>query len=305
VFYQLQTSYHLYFFIHMSSGDGPMDVSQEHGPQLQMELATHRAHIQLLTERLTGSEARGEHASDLRLHAADLRAQVEATKAAADSALHELRLQHTREAELLQRVVEGMQAQLRDKERVIRSKDEMVAQLVRQLADKDQVIQSKDEMVALLTRQLADKDSMVALLTRQLADKDKQLPVLFQTAVGDIQAESRALRADRDAAVATASEKQAQVMALTATVAERDRTIATHLATAAGGPVAGSVVAADNFHVGARVTSYNPFAGTRHGVIHGVTHSMGGTVVSGRWDQGDVLQVRVPDPSFAYSQIAK
>jgi chromosome segregation ATPase len=264
----------------MSSADGRADLGHEHVSQLQIDNVTQRAHIQLLTERLTGSEARGEHASDLRLHAADLRAQVEATKAAADSALHELRLQHTREAELLQRVVEGMQAQLRDKDQMIRNKD--------------QVIQSKDEMVALITRQLADKD-------RQLADKDKQLPALLQAAVGDIQAESRTLRAERDAAVATASEKQAQVVALTATIAVRDHTIATHLATAATGPVAGSVVAADNFHAGARVAGFfNPFTGTRHGVIH----SIAGAVVTGR-DQGDVMQVRVPDPRFTYSQNTK
>jgi predicted phage tail protein len=272
VFYQLQTIYHLYFFrpYSMSNAD---DISQERVSQLQTDNATQRAHIQLLTERLTNREARGEHASDLRLHAADLRAQVEATKAAADSALHELRLQHTREAELLQRVVESMQAQLRD----------------------------KDQMVAQLVRRLADKDEMVALLTRQLTEKDGQLHALLQAASGDVQAESRALRVERDAAVAArdaaVSEKKVQVAALTATLAERDRAIGAHRAA----PVAGSVVAADNFHVGARVTNYSLFSKARHGVIHSIE---AGQLAIGRWDQGDVMRVRVPDPNFAYSQVA-
>jgi septal ring factor EnvC (AmiA/AmiB activator) len=271
-------------FSHMSSGDCRADVSQEHVSQLQADNATQRAHIQLLTERLTGSEARGEHASDLRLHAADLRAQVEATKAAADSALHELRLQHTREAELLQRVVEGMQAQLRDK-------DQMVAMLVRQLADKDK------QLPALLQAAVGDIQAEVTALRATLAEKEK--------IVSDMQAE---LRAEKDAAVVAISEKESQVAALTAAVAERDRTIAAHAsggsvgpprAALALGPVANSVVSAENFHGGARVK-------LRHGPMNafspsrGVIHALAGEAVTGRWDGGLVLSIRVPDPLFTY-----
>jgi chromosome segregation ATPase len=246
-----------------------MDVSQEHGPQLQMELATHRAHIQLLTERLTGSEARGEHASDLRLHAADLRAQVEATKAAADSALHELRLQHTREAELLQRVVEGMQAQLRDKDQVIRSKDEMVAQLVRQLTDKDK------QLPALLQAAVGDIQAEVTALRAMQAEKEKT--------VGDMQAELRALRAERDAAVAAVCEKEAQVAALTATAARR------------AGPVAGSVVSVDGFLAGARVRSTAHFGGPRGALV-----SIAGNTVTARWDYGEESKIVIPTLSLTY-----
>jgi chromosome segregation ATPase len=248
--------------------------------QLQTDNATQRAHIQLLTERLTGSEARGEHASDLRLHAADLRAQVEATKAAADSALHELRLQHSREAELLQRVVEGMQAQLHDK-------DQMVAMLVRRLADKDK------QLPALLQAAVGDIQAKVTALRATLAEKEK--------AVSDMQAE---LRAEKDAAVVAISEKESQVAALTAAVAERDRTIAAHAsggnveaprAALPLGPVANSVV----FHGGARVK-------LRHGPVNafgpsrGVVHALAGETVTGRWDAGLVFSIRVPDPLFTY-----
>jgi chromosome segregation ATPase len=275
VFYQLQTSYHLYFFIHMSSGDGPMDVSQEHVPQLQTEVATQRAHIQLLTERLAGSEARGEHASDLRLHAADLRTQVEATKAAADSALHELRLQHTREAELLQRVVEGMHAQLRDKEKVIQSKDEVVAQLVRQLADKDK------QLPALLQAAVGDIQAEATALRATQAAKEK--------AVSDMQTELRALRAERDTAVAAVCEREAQVAALTATAA--DRTIEGRRA----GPVAGSVVSVDNFLAGARVRSSAHFGGPSGALV-----SIADNTVTARWDYGSEAQIVIPTLSLRY-----
>jgi hypothetical protein len=216
----------IFFPFNMPSADGRADSSHEHVLRLQMELATQRAHIQLLTERL---------------HAADLRAQVEATKAAADSALHELRLQHTREAELLQRVVEGMQAQLRD------------------------------------------KDHIVALLTRQLADKEQT--------VSDMQAEVRALRAEKDATVAAANEKQAQVAATAPVVAERRRDRTVDDETRHDAPVAGSVVSADNFHAGARVKWQ--YLGRDKNA--GIVLSLGPGSVTVRWDNGTLVRLGLPN----------
>jgi uncharacterized coiled-coil protein SlyX len=258
----------------MSNFTGDSGAASEAASQLQVEIATQRVHIQLLTERLTGSEARSEHASDLRMHVATVVAQAEAAKAAADTALHELRLQHTREAELLQRVVQGLQAQL---------------------SDKDKLLQSKDEIVT--------------LLGRQLADKDKQLPVLLHAAVGDIQAEIVALRAQlaqRDATIAARDTviaahdaairtKDAEVAALTAKLSAVDAEHGKAQPAQRPGPIAGSELALDNCFPGARVV-WLSWGGPKEGVVVAVERH--GVMVE--WSDGPRQVMGVPDRSITY-----
>jgi chromosome segregation ATPase len=168
----------------------------------------------------------------------------------------------------------------------------MVALLTRRLADKDQVIRSKDETVALLTRQLADKDTQLpALLQAAVCHVQAEVTALRATlagkdkTVGDMQAERSALRAtliERDAVL---SEKKAQVAALTATVAERDRTVEVV-------GRANSMVSADNFHMGGRVT----FCGS----LRGTLRSIAGNKVTVQWDNGQRSESRIPDSSLTY-----
>jgi chromosome segregation ATPase len=168
--------------------------------------------------------------------------------------------------------------------------------------------------------QLRDKDQMVAMLVRQLADKDKQLPALLQAAVGDTQAELRALRstlaekeraleavddmqaelaalrAERDATVATAGEKQAQAAA-TATVAERRRDRDVDHESRRAGPVGGSVVSADNFHAGARVKWR--YLGRDKNT--GIVLSLGAGDVAVQWDNGTLVRLGIPNTFLTYA----
>jgi septal ring factor EnvC (AmiA/AmiB activator) len=236
---------------------------------------------------------------------------------------------HGQHVQLLQTQVSALDAELK----AARASDERHAEALMHIArtcdnraDEMQAqhaaaLRGKDDALAQVIR---SKDEIVALFTQQLADKDKQLPALLQVAVGDIRAEVIALRvtlADKEKAVgdmeaelrtrrtklaeceaavaardALVSEKQAQVAALAATVAERDRTIeALRRAAPAPGPVAGSIVTADNFCAEARVR-YS-FSGANFGVLL----SIAGDRVKVRWGTGKIDEIRIPYANLLYA----
>jgi hypothetical protein len=234
--------------------------------------SVHGQHVQLLQTQVSGldAELKAARASDER-HA-DALMHIART---CDSRADEMQAQH---AAALRVKDDALAHVIRDKDLVIRSKDEMVALLACQLADKDK------QLPALLQAAMGDVRAEVTALRATLAEREKALE-----AVGDVQAELRALRAKL-------TERDVTVAALTATVAERDRTIEAlrRVPAPAPRPVAGSIVTADNFYAEARVR-YS-FSGANFGVLL----SIAGDRVKVRWSTGKIDEIRIPYADLLY-----